>query len=159
MTDFKTPSSTGTTNIPDLGAHFSAPIQLKYREVDQIISTINNLESQMLTRLRDGTIELVVPTRLAEIIGKIAVLLQQTVDPITFLDREFRQTRARRFDKFLKQGIKKTPAMDSLKFEPDLIDMEIAVNRVNAFIKRTEQTITTIQSNMRVKNGAANGNF
>lgn len=147
-----------TLNTP-IEDRFSATTKLKHREIDSIIRTITQLEAKTLIRNFNGQIELAGPSVLADTASKIAVLLQQVVDPLALIEREFRQTKAQRFDTFLKQGIKKSPALDSLKMEPDLIDMEIAVNRIQAFVKRTEQSITTTQSNMRVKTGVANGNF
>ncbi len=124
------------------------------REVNQIIDQINNLESNLLVRTPQG-IEVAPPHVVGATLTKLSILLQQAVDPLTQMDLNFRKTRAKRLDEFLagtkdRPAMKKSPAMDSLKFEIDLIEMESAVNRVNSYIKLTQQMISTFQTNSRL---------
>lgn len=134
-------------------------IPISNREIDQIINKINELENGLLARDRTGRITIAPPPQIGEILPRLSILLQQAVDPMSKIDLEFRRARAARYDRFIKEGMKKTPAIDQLKFEQDLIEMESAVNRINNFVKLTQSTITTFQTNLRLQTGIANGNL
>jgi K+/H+ antiporter YhaU regulatory subunit KhtT len=134
-------------------------VPIAERQVNQIIDSINNLESQLLVRDTQGKISLATPGVICNILPRLSILVQQAVDPMSQLDLRFRKSRAARFDQLLKEGIKKSPAMDQLKMEVDLIEMEAAVNRISNFVKLTQSTITTFQTNLRLQTGMAAGNL
>lgn len=128
------------------------------REIDQIIERINQLEGSLLVK-RAGRIELTSPVVIANTLPQLAIILQQAVDPMTQIELDYRRAKAERFDRFIKEGMKKSPAIDQLKFEQDLLEMEAAVNRINNFVKLTQSTISTLQSNIRVQTGMATNNL
>jgi hypothetical protein len=89
-------------------------------QADQIIQQIEKFQTSLLKQTKNG-VEVNDPGPLSDAIVKIRILLVQLVDKVADAELEYRRTKAARYDKFLKDGMKKSPAKDSLEFESDLI--------------------------------------
>lgn len=121
---------------------------------DQIISQIAKFESKLLTRGQSG-VEIAPPVVLSETIVKIRVLLLQLVDHLAEAELDYRRSKAARYDKFIKEGMKKSPAIDSLDFEQDLIEKRVAAERLRNYVKYVDSLVSSVQTAIRVQTGIA----
>ena len=97
-------------------------------ETDQIIKQIEKFQTNLLRPGQNG-VEINDPGALSEAIVKIRVLLVQLVDKVADAELEFKRTRAARYDKLITEGVKRSPAIDTLKFDQELIQMEADAER------------------------------
>jgi len=125
---------------------------------EQIISQIGKFETQLLIRGKSG-VEIAPPATLSETIVKIRVLLLQLVDHVAEADLDYRRSKAARYDKFIKEGMKKSPAIDSLDFEQDLIEKKIATERLRNYLKYIDSLVSSVQTAIRVQTGMAKNDF
>jgi len=116
---------------------------------DAIIKQIMSLENQLLKR-QGGRVVLAEAGQISETLGKISVLLANLSEPVFEAELEYKLTRAARYDRMLKDGEKRTVAEANLKYDQELIQKELAVDRIKGYIKRTEQLITTMQTHIKV---------
>ena len=121
---------------------------------DQIISQIAKFESKLLTRGQSG-VEIAPPVVLSETIVKIRVLLLQLVDHLAEAELDYRRSKAARYDRFIKEGMKKSPAIDSLDFEQDLIEKRVAAERLRNYVKYVDSLVSSVQTAIRVQTGIA----
>lgn len=121
---------------------------------EQIINQIGKFETQLLIRGQSG-VEIAPPATLSETIVKIRVLLLQLVDHVAEADLDYRRSKAARYDKFIKEGMKKSPAIDSLDFEQDLIEKRIAVERLRNYLKYVDSLVSSVQTAIKVQTGIA----
>lgn len=119
-------------------------------KTEQIIAQIERFQTQLLVNTGNG-VEVNSPAALADSIVKIRVLLVQLVDKVADAELEFKRARASRYDMFITQGIKKSPAVDALKFEADLIEMESNAERVKNYMRYVDSLVTAIQSLLKVQ--------
>jgi hypothetical protein len=126
--------------------------------MDKLVQEINRLELGMIHKV-SGRVELANPVKLSETIAKIAIYLAQLSDEVTNAELRYKQARAAKFDRLLKDGEKRTAAVDFIRYDQELIKAESDADRLRNFIKRTENVITTIQTHIRVKNNEAAGNL
>lgn len=122
-------------------------------DADQIIHEIEKFQATLLIN-KNNRVEINDPGALSEAIVKIRVLLVQLVDKVATAELEFKRARAARFDKFIKEGMKKTPAVDALKFEQDLIEMEVATERIRNYMKYVDSLVSAVQSLLKVQSSA-----
>lgn len=121
---------------------------------EQIISQIAKFETKLLIRGKSG-VEIAPPQVLSETIVKIRVLLLQLVDHVADADLDYRRSKAARYDRFIKEGMKKSPAIDSLDFEQDLIEKRIAVERLRNYLKYVDSLVSSVQTAIKVQTGIA----
>lgn len=122
-------------------------------ETDEIIEQLDKFQARLFVR-RGGQVEPADPTVLANNLLLIRGLLIQLVDKVADHELEYRKAKASRFDKFIKDGMKKSPAMDQLDMEEDLIDLKIATERVRNYMKYVDGLCTSIQSVLRVQSSS-----
>jgi len=116
----------------------------------EIIDQIETFQADFV-RPGDRGVQINNPTALSESMVKIRMLLVQLVDRVADAELEFKRTRAARYDKFIKEGMKKSPAVDALKFEPDLIEMEITAERIRNYMKYVDSLVSAVQSLLKVQ--------
>lgn len=127
-------------------------------DANKIITQLNAYEARLFVRTAVG-VEPAAPTVLSSNLLLIRGLLVQLVDKVAEAEKSYRHTKAARFDKFIQEGTKKSPAMDQLKMEKDLIDLEIEVERLRGYMKYTDGLCTSVQSVLRVQAGSDKGNY
>jgi len=120
---------------------------------EQIISQLDTFQARLFIR-RDGQVEPADPGTLANNLLLIRGLLIQLVDKVAEAEIDYRKAKAARFDRFLQEGMKKSPALDQLDMEPDLIDKKISTERVRNYMKYVDGLCTSIQSVLKVQAGS-----
>lgn len=126
-------------------------------ETDQIIKQLDTYQARLFRKERRETgIELVpaTPTILSENLLLIRVLLIQLVDKVADAERDYRISKAGRFDELLKEGIKRSPAETQLDMDPALIKKKIDTERLRNYMKYADGMCTSIQSVLRVQSGS-----
>lgn len=126
--------------------------------IDQVMAQIEKFMTNLLVSTPGGA-EVAPPEVLGPNIVKIRLLLVQLVSLVAEVELEYRRAKAAKYDKFLKEGMKKSPAMDALKFEQDLIEQEINVERIKAYSKYVDSLISSIQSLMKVQVSGERGQY
>ena len=127
-------------------------------ETSEIITQIDKLAAKLYVRTAVG-VEPAAPGVLSSNLLFIRGLLVQLVDRASDAERSYRHAKAARFDKLLQDGVKKSPAMDLLKMEKDLIDMEIEAERLKGYMKYTDGLCTSVQSVLRVQAGSEKSQY
>ena len=75
----------------------------------------------------------------------------QLVDKVAEAELEFKRERASRYDKNIQDGLKRTPAADTLKFDKELIEMESTAERIRNYMKYVDGLVSSVQSLLKVK--------
>lgn len=127
-------------------------------ETDQIIAQLEKFQVRLFIR-QDNMVVPADPVTLAENLLLIRGLLIQLVDKVAEAELDYRKSKASRFDRFIKEGVKKSPAFDLLDMEQDLIDKKIATERIRNYMKYTDGLCTSIQSVLRVQSGSDKGQY
>ncbi|UOF77984.1 hypothetical protein [Caudoviricetes sp.] len=122
-------------------------------DTDKIIEQIEKFQTNLLRPGENG-VEINDPGALSEAIVKIRVLLVQLVDKVADAELEFKRTRAARYDKFITEGMKKSPAVDALKFDQELIEMEINTERIRNYMRYVDSLVSAVQSLLKVQASA-----
>lgn len=122
-------------------------------ETDQIIEQLDKFQVRLFVR-QGGLVVPADPVTLAENLLLIRGLLIQLVDKLAAHELDYRKTKAARFDRFVKEGMKRSPALDQLEFEDDLIDKKIATERIRNYVKYVDGLCTSIQSVLRVQSAS-----
>jgi hypothetical protein len=122
-------------------------------QTDDIIKQLDKFQVRLFVR-HDGLVVPADPVTLAENLLLIRGLLIQLVDKVADAELDYRKSKAARFDTFVKEGMKRSPAMDQLDMEQDLIDKKIATERVRNYMKYVDGLCTSIQSVLRVQAGS-----
>lgn len=125
---------------------------------DEIIKQLEVFQVRLFVR-RDGQVEPADPQTLAENLLLIRGLLIQLVDKVADSELDYRKAKASRFDRFLKEGMKKSPAMDMLEMEQDLIEKKISTERVRNYMKYVDGLCTSIQSVLKVQAGSSRSDY
>lgn len=127
-------------------------------EVDDIIGLIEEYQTTLLVRGKAG-VEINNPLALAEAIVKIRVLILQLVDKVAEHELDYRRNKAARYDRFLKEGMKRSPAVDSLDFEADLIEKKVALERVRGYMKHTDGLVSAVQTLLKVQSSSEKNQY
>jgi hypothetical protein len=122
-------------------------------ETEDIIKTLNQCQAKLFIR-RNGGVEPADPVTLSNNLLLIRGLLIQLVDKVAEAEQDYRKAKAKRFDKFLQDGMKKSPAMDLLKMEEDLIEKEVSTERLRNFMRYSDGLCTSIQSVLKVQSSS-----
>lgn len=125
---------------------------------DQIIAELDKFQVRLFIR-RDGQVEPADPQTLANNLLLIRGLLIQLVEKVADSELDYRKAKAARFDRFLKEGMKKSPAMDMLEMEQDLIEKKISTERVRNYMKYVDGLCTSIQSVLKVQTGSSKSDY
>lgn len=118
-------------------------------ETHQIIDQIDKFQAQLLVNNGRG-VEINNPVVLSSTIVKIRILLIQLVDKVADAEKLYRHTKSARFDKFIVDGMKRSPAFDQLDLEKDLIDMKIDSERLRNYCKYVDSLVSAVQSLLKV---------
>jgi len=127
-------------------------------ETDQIISQLDKFQVRLFVR-DNGVVVPADPSTLAENLLLIRGLLIQLVEKVADAELDYRRSKAARFDKFIKEGMKRSPASDQLELEQDLIEKKIATERVRNYMKYVDGLCTSIQSVLRVQAGSEKAQY
>ena len=126
-------------------------------EVDQIIQQLE-LQQRLLIlskqQTESGKVEINNPGVLSEVIVKMRMLIVQLVDKVAEAELDYRKSKSARFDRFIKEGIKRSPAFDLLELEPDLIEKKIATERLKNYMKYCDSLVSSVQSLLKVMSSA-----
>lgn len=125
---------------------------------DEIIKQLEVFQVRLFVR-RDGQVEPADPQTLAENLLLIRGLLIQLVDKVADSELDYRRAKASRFDRFIKEGMKKSPAFDMLEMEQDLIEKKINTERVRNYMKYVDGLCTNIQSVLKVQAGSEKSQY
>jgi hypothetical protein len=125
---------------------------------DEIIKQLEVFQVRLFVR-RDGQVEPADPQTLAENLLLIRGLLIQLVDKVADSELDYRRAKASRFDRFIKEGMKKSPAFDMLEMEQDLIEKKINTERVRNYMKYVDGLCTSIQSVLKVQAGSEKSQY
>lgn len=120
---------------------------------DEIIEQLGKFQVRLFRRV-DGVVVPADPTTLAENLLLIRGLLIQLVDKVAEAELDYRKSKASRYDRFIKEEMKKSAARDQLDFEQDLIDKKITAERLRNYMKYVDGLCTSIQSVLRVQSGS-----
>lgn len=123
-----------------------------------IIKQIEKFQTQLLVNNGNG-VEINNPVALADAIVKIRVLLVQLVDKVAEAELEYRRTKAARYDRFIKEGMKRSPAIDSLDFEADLIELKVETERVRGYMKYVDSLVSAVQSLLKVQSSGERNQY
>lgn len=127
-------------------------------ETHEIIQQLDTFQAKLFIR-RNNQVEPADPVTLANNLLLIRGLLIQLVEKVADSELDYRKAKSARFDKFLKDGMKKSPAMDQLEMEEDLIEKKIATERVRNYMKYVDGLCTSIQSVLKVQAGSAKADY
>ena len=125
---------------------------------EEIIAQLDKFQVKLFVR-RDGQVEPADPTTLANNLLLIRGLLIQLVDKVYEAELQYRKSKAARFDTFIKDGMKKSPAFDALDMEEDLIDMKLSTERVRNYMKYIDGLCTSIQSVLKVQSSSEKNQY
>lgn len=128
-------------------------------KTDEIIEKLNTLMIESFRREESGDIVPVEPVLLSTKLLHIRGLLLQLVDKVYDAERDYRLSKSARFDKLLKEGMKRSPASDQLDMEADLIEKKVATERVRNFMKYTDGLCTSMQSVLKVQASGEKGQY
>lgn len=121
---------------------------------DQIIEKIGGLQRKLFI-VKDGQPTPAQPSVLASNLLLIRALLVELTPIIAAGDREYRLTRAAKYDELLKAGEKKSPAADATKLTPEIIELETEVERIRGYYKAVDGLCTGIQSVLKQQSDEA----
>lgn len=127
-------------------------------ETNQIIEQLDKFQVRLFVR-QDGVVVPADPGTLSENLLLIRGLLIQLVDKVAEAELDYRKTKASRYDRFIKEGMKPSPAKDQLDFEQDLIDKKIATERIRNYSKYVDGLCTSIQSVLRVQSSSEKNQY
>lgn len=127
-------------------------------ETEQILAQLDSFQVKLFVR-RHGQVEPADPSTLANNLLLIRGLLIQLVDKVYQAELEYRKSKAARFDTFIKEGMKKSPAFDALEMEDDLIDMKLSTERVRNYMKYIDGLCTSIQSVLKVQSSSEKNQY
>jgi hypothetical protein len=113
---------------------------------DKLITQIDSYINELYRVDERGQIVPADPAKLATNLLLMRGALTRLVDVVYEADLDYRQTKAARFDRFIKEGMKKSPAFDQLEMEQDLIEKKIATERLKNYMKFAEGLCTSVQS-------------
>lgn len=127
-------------------------------DTEQIITQLDSFQVKLFVR-QNGEVLPADPVTLSNNLLLIRGLLIQLVEKVYEAELDYRKSKAARFDRFLKEGMKKSPAMDSLDMEPDLIDKKLSTERVRNYMKYVDGLCTSIQSVLKVQAGSEKNQY
>ena len=131
-------------------------------EVDQIIQQLE-LQQRLLIlskqQTESGKVEINNPGVLSEVIVKMRMLIVQLVDKVAEAELDYRKSKSARFDRFIKEGIKRSPAFDLLELEPDLIEKKIATERLKNYMKYCDSLVSSVQSLLKVMSSSERNQY
>lgn len=127
-------------------------------EADKIIEQMEKFQAQLITNTGGG-VEIAAPGVCSEIIVKVRILLVQLVDKVYEAEREYRHAKAARFNKFLDEGHKRTPAQDLLDYEEDLIDMKLTTEKIRNYMKYVDGLVSAVQSLLKVQSSSEKNQY
>lgn len=122
-------------------------------EADHLIGLITKYSNGLYRHDVDGETVPAYPDDLAKNLLLIRGAVTRLIDVVYDAELEYRRTKAARYDKFIKSGMKKSPAFDQLEMEPDLIEMKANTERVRNYLKYTEGLCSSVQSVLKYKAG------
>lgn len=121
-------------------------------DADKIVAQITHYSNGLYEQDPDtNTLAPARPDELANNLLLIRGLMLRLIDIVSTTELDYRKAKAARFDRLIKEGVKKSPAFDQLEMEPDLIDMKIATERLRNYLKYTEGLCTSVQSVLKFK--------
>ena len=126
---------------------------------NEIIEQLEKFQTRLYLKGQDGIVVPAPPGDLADTLLLIRGLLIQLTDKVAEAEKDYRHTKAARYDEFIKSGIKKSPAVDALEFEKDLIDKKVGTERLRNYMKYVDGLCTSIQSVLRVQTGSNKGEY
>lgn len=112
------------------------------KTIPEIVKSIVQLEEEL---------NLSNPHRASAIAVEMSVLLGNLVEPFSELEEQYLTLRGEKYVKNLEDGLKPTPASNSLEFDPELIKLKIRLEKFNGFIRSRERTINRIENHLREK--------
>jgi hypothetical protein len=127
-------------------------------DTEQIIKQLDSFQVKLFVR-NGGEVLPADPVTLSNNLLLIRGLLIQLVEKVYDAELDYRKSKAARFDRFLKEGTKRSPAMDMLDMEPDLIDKKLSTERVRNYMKYVDGLCTSIQSVLKVQAGSEKNQY
>ena len=129
-------------------------------DANKIIEQLEQFQANLFVRGPGGKgVEPAGPVVLSNNLMLIRGLLVQLVDKVAEAERDYRHAKSAKFDEFLTQGMKKSPAMDMLEMDKDLIDKKIETERIRNYMKYVDGLCSSIQSVLKVKIGSEKSNY
>lgn len=123
-------------------------------DADAIIKKLSHYTTDLFDVRDPNGIKPLPPDTLAKNLLIIRGLLLDLVDVQAEIERDYRLSKAARFDKFITEGMKRSPAQDQLDMEQDLIDKKINTERVRNYMKFCDGLCTSVQSVLRIQAGS-----
>jgi len=120
---------------------------------DKIIAQLDKFQANLFITTSSG-VEPATPDVLSKNLLFIRGLLVRLVEEVATAEKDYRRSKAARFDKFLKDGMKKSPAMDMLEMESDLIEKKVNTERLKNYMKYVDGLCSSIQSVLKVQIGS-----
>lgn len=118
----------------------------KIEQGDALINRIDGYINGLYQTDERGSVIPASPASLATNLLLMRGALTRLVDVVYESDLDYRQTKAARYDKLIKEGMKKSPAFDQLEMEQDLILKKVTTERLRNYMKFAEGLCTSVQS-------------
>jgi hypothetical protein len=115
---------------------------------EQIIAQLDRFQANLFVKTQAG-LEPAAPAVLSKNLLLIRGLLVPLVDKVAESEKSYRLQKAARLDGFLKDGMKRSPAIDALEFEEDLIGLKIETERIRNYMKYVDGLCTAVQSTLK----------
>lgn len=120
---------------------------------EQIIGALTTLQTGLFTKV-SGEFIPAQPVELTKKLLHIRTLMLKLVDEVAIIEHDYRQAKAKAFDKLIKDGVKKSPAFDLLEMDQELIEKKIVTERLRNYLKYTDGLCTSIQSVLKVQSAS-----
>lgn len=89
------------------------------------------------------------PHRASEIAVEMSVLLAGLSEPLHQLELQYQLLRGERYHKNLDEGLKPTPAKDSLEFDEELIKLKLRLEKFKEFVRSHERLVNRVENHLR----------
>lgn len=120
-------------------------------DITKKLQAIRDREANLLIKTANGTIKIAEPTVLSENVTILAIMLSELIEPLTELELQYRETKAAKYTSLIKSGVSRSAAKGETEVDVELARLKVDINRLENYIRRTEQIITTVQSHIKSK--------
>jgi hypothetical protein len=127
-------------------------------DTEQIIKQLDTFQVRLF-RKENGMVVPNTPPVIADTLLLIRGLLIQLVDKVADAEYDYRTSKAKAFDKLIKEGTKRSPAFDLIEMDTELIEKKIATERLRNYMKYVDGLCTSIQSVLKVQAGSEKNNY
>lgn len=89
------------------------------------------------------------PHRASELAVEMSVLLACLNEPLYQLELRYQLLRGEKYNENLDNGMKPTPAKDSLEFSKGLIELRLELEKFKEFVRSHERLVNRVENHLR----------